>query len=43
MDNGNIEGKVCPIILSEYEVQDIDNRDDWKMAEMKYRFLTEKE
>lgn len=43
MDNGNIEGKVCPIILSEYEVQDIDNMDDWKMAEMKYRFLTEKE
>lgn len=43
MDNGNIEGKVCPIILSEYEVQDIDNRDDWKIAEMKYRFLAEKE
>lgn len=38
-DNGNICGKVCPIILSEYEVQDIDNEDDWKMAELKYEYL----
>ena len=28
-----------PFILSELEVQDIDNEDDWKIAEMKYKFL----
>lgn len=38
-DNGNICGHVYPIILPEYEVQDIDNEDDWKMAEFKYRYL----
>lgn len=38
-DNGNIKGNVCPIILPEYEVQDIDNEDDWKMAELKYEYL----
>jgi N-acylneuraminate cytidylyltransferase len=26
-----------PIILSEMEVQDIDNEEDWKMAELKYK------
>lgn len=41
-DDGKVDGQICPIILSEYEVQDIDNEDDWKMAEIKYRFLTEK-
>lgn len=29
-----------PIIISESEVQDIDNEDDWKMAEMKYQMLS---
>ncbi len=38
-DNGNLSGRVYPIILSEYEVQDIDNDDDWKMAEVKYQYL----
>lgn len=38
-DNGTIKGKVCPIILSECEVQDIDNEDDWLMAEVKYDYL----
>lgn len=38
-DSGNIEGKVCPIILSEREVQDIDNEDDWEMAQLKYERL----
>ena len=28
-----------PIILPESEVQDIDNEEDWKIAEMKYRIL----
>ena len=27
------------ILLNEFEVQDIDNYDDWKMAEMKYKIL----
>jgi pseudaminic acid cytidylyltransferase len=28
-----------PVETSELEVQDIDNEDDWRMAEIKYRFL----
>ena len=35
-NNGEIKGNICPIILPEYEVQDIDNEEDWKMAELKY-------
>jgi len=31
-----------PMILSELEVQDIDNEDDWKLAELKYRLITGK-
>jgi N-acylneuraminate cytidylyltransferase len=30
------------IILSEIEVQDIDNEDDWQMAEIKYNILNKK-
>ena len=30
------------IILSETEVQDIDNETDWKLAEIKYKFLQNK-
>ena len=32
-----------PIILSELEVQDIDNMEDWKIAELKYKILRESE
>ena len=32
-------GKTLPIIVPESEVQDIDNEEDWKMAEMKYTIL----
>lgn len=28
-----------PMVLSELEVQDIDNEDDWKLAELKYALL----
>ncbi|HMO18055.1 MAG TPA: pseudaminic acid cytidylyltransferase [Oligoflexia bacterium] len=28
-----------PLVMSELEVQDIDNEDDWKLAEIKYSFL----
>lgn len=30
-----------PLLLSELEVQDIDNETDWKLAELKYRLLHE--
>lgn len=31
--------KTYPIILSDTEVQDIDNLEDWKLAELKYQIL----
>ncbi len=31
--------KSMPLILDDWEVQDIDNPSDWKMAELKYKFL----
>lgn len=31
--------KTVPLIVSELEVQDIDNEEDWKLAEMKYRMM----
>lgn len=34
--NGRILDSIYPIVLSETEVQDIDNEDDWVIAEMKY-------
>lgn len=34
-------GNILPFIVSELEVQDIDNLTDWKIAEMKYRLMTE--
>ena len=34
-------GDILPFIVSELEVQDIDNLTDWKIAEMKYRLMTE--
>jgi len=33
----------APVIVDEMEVQDIDNESDWRMAELKYRLLKEKE
>ena len=32
-------GNILPLIVSELEVQDIDNETDWKLAEMKYRMM----
>ena len=37
-----IGDKVLPIVVNELEVQDIDNYEDWAIAEMKYRLMTEK-
>lgn len=34
--------RMMPMIMSELEVQDIDNPDDWEIAELKYRKMTEK-
>ena len=35
--------RTVPLVLEELEVQDIDNEVDWKMAEVKFRLLQEKE
>lgn len=34
-------GNILPMIISEMEVQDIDNQTDWEIAEIKYRFMKE--
>jgi len=34
-----MKGNILPLVLSELEVQDIDNLTDWKIAEMKYRLM----
>lgn len=34
-------GNILPMIVSELEVQDIDNLTDWEIAEMKYRLMKE--
>ena len=39
--NGNIIEGIMPIIMNELEVQDIDNEDDWKIAELKYQLMQE--
>lgn len=36
---GQITEGVMPIIVSELEVQDIDNEEDWKIAELKYQLM----
>lgn len=35
-------GKILPYVLKETEVQDIDTESDWKIAEIKYRYMREK-
>lgn len=37
-----IMDKTIPFILSEMEVQDIDNESDWKLAELKYQQMVQK-
>lgn len=32
-------GNILPLVVSEMEVQDIDNQTDWEIAEMKYRVM----
>lgn len=38
-----ILSRTAPIIMDELEVQDIDNYDDWKIAELKMKLMLEKE
>ncbi len=39
-DTGKMLGDaIKPIVISEMEAQDIDNEDDWKIAELKYKML----
>ena len=33
---------ILPLVVSELEVQDIDNQTDWEIAEMKYRLMKDK-
>lgn len=40
---GDLEDGYVPIVMPETEVQDIDNLSDWKLAEMKYKMMWEKE
>lgn len=43
-ENRNLmKGHILPFIIPETEVQDIDNQTDWEIAELKYRYLMEKE
>lgn len=36
-------GKILPYVVSEMEVQDIDNQTDWEIAELKYQVMKNKE
>jgi len=38
---GQLEDGIIPMIMPETEVQDIDNMDDWKIAELKYKLMCE--
>lgn len=37
--NGKPANKCVPFVVSELEVQDIDNEEDWRIAEIKYRMM----
>lgn len=37
--NGKITEHIMPLVVSDLEVQDIDNEEDWKLAELKYRLV----
>ncbi len=39
---GQIVEGIYPIIMPETQVQDIDNMDDWQIAELKYQFMIKK-
>jgi len=35
-------GNILPFVVDEMEVQDIDNESDWKIAEIKYQTMQNK-
>lgn len=37
--NGKFTDRILPVIVNEMEVQDIDNEEDWKMAELKFKLM----
>ena len=37
--NGQFQNGIIPMVIPETEVQDIDTIDDWKIAELKYKFI----
>lgn len=39
--NGSVSEGIRPLIVSDLEVQDIDNEEDWKIAELKYQLMKE--
>lgn len=40
---GDVPAKrTLPLVMSELEVQDIDNEEDWRLAEIKYKMMREK-
>lgn len=39
--NKLVLNNMVPMIVSELEAQDIDNEDDWKIAELKYKYMIE--
>ncbi len=41
IENKGVKDGIYPILCPEHEVQDIDNEEDWKMAELKVRFMRE--
>lgn len=41
-NHGIIKNNVYPLLLPETEVQDIDNIDDWVLAEIKYKYMLQK-
>jgi len=36
------EGIEAPIVIPDMEIQDMDNQEDWEMAEFKYQYLKSK-
>lgn len=43
IENEGVKGKIYPLICPEHEVQDIDNEEDWKMAELKVEYMRRSE
>lgn len=42
-NDGMVKRGIYPFIVSELEAQDIDNEMDWQLAELKYKFMMEKQ